>query len=178
MNNNPSSTHETTQFSSERKPGRPPITVNPERLERYARTLPTMLAVAGELEMSQATLSKKLLADPELRRAWERGRSAREEAKPSPLGRAKILRPAPEPESRQELRRPAPEFSEGAASERVLAALKRGGLTYGGLMHATGLDHRRAVVEVQRLMNERRVVATQVGNERRHFLVGGEVSRG
>lgn len=152
--------------------GRRPIHIDAARLEELARTRPTQLAVATELNVSQSTLATRLLDTPELRRAWERGRAALGEAKaarvtartPAPAKAAKAAEPVKSPPS-------APAFVEGTARARVLEALAGGGLTFGGLMHATRLNHYAVVVEVQRLKTAGRVRSTQIGTELRHFLV-------
>lgn len=175
MNNNSSPSSATSHFSERSRPGRKRTPIDPAILERLARELPSQLAVATELDISQSTLAHRLLDTPELRRAWERGRAAFEEAKAErasarTLGSAKTLAPAKAAEPPKPPR-PAPAFVEGTARGRVLAALAGGGgLTFGGLMHATGLDHYKTVAAVQQLMTERRIVATNVGGERRHFL--------
>lgn len=154
--------------------GRRPIHVDATRLEELARTQPTQLDVASALGMAQDTLIKKLFNQPELRRAYERGRldytaSAGKGRTPftrdTPgLGTLSIPEPPPKPAP--------PTRAQGNPSDLVVEALAGGGLTYGGLMHATGLDHFKLVAEVQRLKTAGRVRSTEVGGGGlRHFLV-------
>jgi hypothetical protein len=178
MNNNPSRTPVTTQIS---RPGKCParIAIDAGRLESLARELPSQRAVAGALGVSAPTLCNRLLDTPELREAWERGRAAREGAKPSPLALGKSLRPSPPPEPRRALRKPEPLFT-GTPSQRVLASLGQDdrGRTFGQLMHETGLDWHPLVECVNRLTVGKKVVARDVCGSRVHFLVGtAEVSR-
>ena len=62
------------------------------------------------------------------------------------------------------------------ACARVLAALERGGRTFGELMNDTGLDWHLLVETVNRLMVNGRVVAREVCGTRRHFSAGAEVN--
>lgn len=149
--------------------GRKPITINAARLEELARTEPTQLAVALELGMSQKTLCAKLFTHPDLRRAYERGRSKRADAGDCrrPFRRTTRV-PAPEPEPP-----PAPAQFTGPPSERVLAALAQpGGRTFGELMNDTGPDWYQLIEHVNRLMVNGRVVARDDCGKRRHFLAG------
>lgn len=151
--------------------GRRPIPVDAAHLEQLARSQPTQLAIALELGMSQKTLCDRLFTHPDLRRAYERGRSERAAAgegrKPfAHTTREREAAPPPEP-AVEKLR-----FT-GTPTERVLAALEQGGgRTYGELMNETGLDWHQLVETVNRLMIRRRVVAVEVGGKRRHFLDG------
>ncbi|MCA1615023.1 MAG: hypothetical protein LC795_15500 [Acidobacteria bacterium] len=155
--------------------GRKPIHVDAARLEQLALPQPTQLAVALELGMSQATLINKLFSSPELRRVYEQGRSTRaalgEGRRPFCRSKRVFVEP-PEPA-------PA-EAVTGTPGERVLAALRPGGRTYGELMADTNLDWYALVETVNRLMNNRRVVAREVCGKRVHFLAGQrkEAARG
>lgn len=62
--------------------GRKPTFISAERLEELARTSTSQLSIAGELGLSQSGLIKRLLADTDLRRAYERGRSVYEASRP------------------------------------------------------------------------------------------------
>lgn len=153
--------------------GRRPIHVDAARLEALARVQPTQAAVAMELGISQQTLVRKLFEQPELRQAYERGRAERAAVEGNtrrPFCRTtrfadstSVSDSAPPP--------PVPAQRQLPAAALIVEALGRGGLTYGGLMHATRLDHHQLVAEVQRLKTAGRVRSTEVGGELRHFLV-------
>jgi hypothetical protein len=165
---------DTSTISPPRKGGRRRIELDPATLERLAREQPTQLAVATELDISQATLTNRLLDTPELRRAWERGRAARAEAKrPRPLDPPQRLlpEPPPAPEAGREFRAPEPLFT-GTPTARVLASLAgdERGRTFGELMNETGLGWHQVVETVNRLMRSGLVVARNVCGTRRHFL--------
>lgn len=152
--------------------GRRPIPVDAARLEALARTQPTQLAVALELNISQGTLINKLFSSSELRQAYERGRSARAEGggrvrRPSCRATHALDEVAPEPA-------PVEAVAVGTPSARVLAALRPGGRTYGELMNDTNLNWHSLVEIVNRLTLSRRVVAAEVCGKRRHFLAGSE----
>ena len=156
---------------------RRPIPVDPARLEELARTQPTQLAVAAALGMAQNTLIRKLFNEPELRRAYERGRLDRAAAEGNTRRPFCRTTPGagtfsiPEPPAPAPPPAPTPQRPTGTPSEIVVKALSSGGLTFGGLMHATGLDWHKVVAEVQRLKTSGRVRSAEVGGQMRHFLV-------
>jgi hypothetical protein len=161
---------------------RRPIHIDPARLEEAARAHSSQLAVSSALDISQTTLVNKLLGSTELRRAYERGRSARAADGAGKVRKAfsRSTRLSPVPPPPPAVRSPAPapvpapaapRRATGNPSEMVVKALGGGGRTYGELMNATGLDWHRLVAEMERLARDGRVRATEVGGRRRHFLV-------
>lgn len=184
-----SSTSDSPEISAPRR-GRRPTPIDPERLEDLASRLPTQAAVAAEFGVTQSTLAARLLGSAELRRAWERGRSKYEEARPKrgirARASARLMPPMPPPAPREDapaareaVPAPAPPpCAEGSPSERVLAAIGLGRRTFGELRGATGLGYDAVVLAVQRLACRKLVVARGDGGVRRHYLAGEEADNG